>query len=62
MLIARRRPGEALIIELPNGDTAKITVLGNQGNKVKIGCSAEQDIKIYREELYQRIKEEEAAA
>ena len=51
MLILTRRPSEAIIIELPSGETIKVAVLGVKGNQVRIGTDAPDDISIVREEL-----------
>lgn len=37
MLILTRRPGESLIIEPPAGERITVTVLGIEGNRVRIG-------------------------
>ncbi len=57
MLILTRRTGEALII----GDDIEVTVLSVDGNQVKIGIDAPDDVAIHREEVYHRIREEEVA-
>ena len=54
MLILMRRVGEALII----GDDTVITVLGTQGNQVRIGIDAPKNIPVHRQEIYDRIKAE----
>ncbi|MBA3535155.1 MAG: carbon storage regulator CsrA [Tatlockia sp.] len=55
MLILTRRVGESLVI----GDVIYISVLGIKGNQIRCGIEAPKDIAVYREELYQRIIEEE---
>ena len=51
MLILTRRPGEKLILELPNGDRVAVTVLEVKGNQVRIGTDAPDDVVIVRGEL-----------
>lgn len=54
MLILTRRIGETLMI----GDEVTVTVLGVEGNQVRIGVNAPKEIKVNREEVHQRIMEE----
>ncbi len=51
MLILSRRVGERFLI----GDNITVTVLGVSGCNVKLGIDAPKETAIYREELYQRI-------
>jgi carbon storage regulator len=55
MLILTRRVGETLMI----GDEVTVTVLGVKGNQVRIGVNAPKDVSVHREEIYERIKNEE---
>ncbi len=57
MLILSRRVGETIMI----GDNITVTVLGVQGNQIRIGINAPSDVSVHREEIYKRIKAEEAA-
>lgn len=54
MLILTRRIGEALMV----GDDVSITVLGIQGNQVRMGINAPRSIEVHREEIYQKIQAE----
>ncbi|KXJ57850.1 MAG: carbon storage regulator [Neptuniibacter sp. Phe_28] len=58
MLILTRRIGETLMI----GDDVTVTVLGVNGNQVRIGVNAPKDVAVHREEIYQRIKSDKQAS
>lgn len=58
MLILSRKEGEAIRI----GDDIEIIVTEITSNRVKIGIRSPRNIPVYREELYQRIKEENRQA
>ncbi len=55
MLILTRRIGESLLV----GDDVKITILEIQGNQIRLGIKAPREIEVHREEIYQRIKQEQ---
>ena len=55
MLVLSRKAEESKFI----GDDIKITVLDIRGGQVRIGITAPQDIKIHREEVYDRINQED---
>lgn len=56
MLILTRRVGETVMI----GDDVTITVLGVKGNQVRVGINAPKSVAVHREEIYERIKREQA--
>ena len=58
MLILTRKAGESLILD--GGIEIKITEIC--GDQVKIGISAPPNVKVYREELYATIKENQTAS
>ena len=60
MLILTRRVGEKLVIgeKLEIGENITITVLGVKGNQIRIGIDAPPEIKVHREEIFQRILKE----
>jgi len=55
MLILTRRTGETLNI----GDDIEVTVLDVKGNQVRIGITAPEEVAVHRQEIYERIREEE---
>lgn len=55
MLILTRRVGETLMI----GSDVTVTVLGVKGNQVRIGINAPKSVAVHREEIYERIKQEQ---
>jgi carbon storage regulator len=54
MLILTRKLGEVIAV----GDDIKIVILDIKGRQVSIGVEAPRQTKIYREELYQTILEQ----
>jgi len=58
MLILTRRAGEAILID----GGVRIVVLGTDGGGVRLGIEAPSSVGIVREEVVQRIAEENARA
>ncbi len=52
MLVLSRKVNETILI----GDDIKITLLGVEGDKIKIGIDAPKAMKIFREELVEATK------
>lgn len=55
MLILNRKPGQKLII---GDDNIQVKILNVDGNDVKVGINAPNEISIHREEVYLRIQKE----
>jgi carbon storage regulator len=58
MLILTRKPGESLYI----GDNVKVTIVEMKGNQIRVGIDAPSDLRIYREEIYLQILDENKKA
>jgi carbon storage regulator len=58
MLILTRKPGESLYI----GDNVKVTIVEMKGNQIRVGIEAPADLRIYREEIYLQILDENKKA
>ena len=52
MLVLSRKVGERLMI----GDEVELAILDIKGLHVRFGITAPDDVKIFREELYDKIK------
>lgn len=58
MLVLTRKTGEGIII----GDDIKITVVELKGGGVRIGIDAPREMKVHRQEVFDRIKQENKEA
>lgn len=58
MLVLTRKIGESIKIN----DDVKITVIDVKGKNIRLGIEAPRETKIYREEVFLKIKEENRSA
>jgi carbon storage regulator len=58
MLILTRKLGENIRI----GDNIRIVILDIKGSQVKLGIEAPSDVSVHREEIYEKIREENRRA
>ena len=56
MLILTRRVNETIMI----GDEVTCTILSIRGNQVRLGINAPKSVAVHRQEIYERIKKEQA--
>ncbi|RKY81710.1 carbon storage regulator [candidate division KSB1 bacterium] len=54
MLVLTRRVGESIHI----GDDIKVVIISTHGQSVKVGVVAPRNVAVHREEIYQKIVEE----
>ena len=55
MLILTRKVGESIMI----GESVEVKVLGLRAGQVKIGIEAPKDLRVHREEIFDRIRAEQ---
>ena len=53
MLILTRKQDESIVI----GGNIKVTVLSDRHGQVKLGIEAPEDVKIWREEIYEQMED-----
>ena len=58
MLVLTRRPGESIVV----GENIVVTVIEIKGGQVRIGIDAPRDVDVYREEIYEQVKQENLSA
>ena len=58
MLVLTRKKDEKIIID----DDIEITVVEMEGGQVKLGIEAPDDVDIFREEIYEKVKSENIEA
>ena len=58
MLIITRKPGEKIML----GDDIVVEVMAVSGSSVRLGIAAPRSLPVYREEIWNAVKQEQAAA
>lgn len=58
MLVLTRKEGEGIII----GDDIRITVVEMKGGGVRIGIDAPRELKVHRQEVFDKIEQENKEA
>jgi carbon storage regulator len=58
VLIITRKPGEQIML----GDDVVVHVMEIVGNSVRIGIQAPRSVPVYREEIWDAVRKENAAA
>jgi carbon storage regulator len=58
MLILSRKTDEKIVID----DNIVITIIGVRGDQVRIGITAPETVKVFREEVFEAISNENKAA
>jgi carbon storage regulator len=58
MLIITRKPGEKIML----GDDVTVEVIEVSGSSVRIGIAAPRSLPVYREEIWNAVKAENAAS
>lgn len=57
MLILTRKPGETIVI----GNDVRVTILGMNGNQIRVGIEAPKHVPVNRLEVAERIEAERRA-
>jgi carbon storage regulator len=57
MLVLTRKPGQSIMI----GEGVEVQVLSVAGEKVRLGITAPRDVSIFRNEVYDRIENEQSS-
>jgi len=58
MLVLTRRPGESIVV----GEDIVVTVIEIKGGQVRIGIDAPRSVEVYREEIYEQVRQENLSA
>jgi carbon storage regulator len=55
MLILERQVRENLKLLLPSGGIIDVKIIGITGNMARVGITAPRDVKVYREEVWNKL-------
>ncbi len=58
MLILSRKTNQKILV----GDDIELTIIEIRGDQVKVGINAPSSVKVFREEIYREIQNENEAA
>jgi len=58
MLILSRKANEKIMI----GDDISVTIMEIRGDQIRVGVEAPKNVKVYRQEVFNAIKDENRAA
>lgn len=58
MLVLSRRPEQSFVL----GDEITVTVLGVEGDRVKLGIQAPRNVVVLRQELFRQVQSANSAA
>lgn len=58
MLVLTRKKGQSIII----GDNVEVTIIEVNGDQIRVGIKAPNEVSIYRKEVYLEIEEENKKA
>ena len=55
MLVLSRKKNEEIVATLPDGSRIKVMIVDVRGEKIRLGFTAPPNVKIYRQEVFDRI-------
>lgn len=62
MLVLHRKTNQRILMQLPSGEQIEITILDHWDGRMRLGIEAPDDVKIYRDEVWDRIRRDGEAA
>lgn len=62
MLVLSRKRDEEIVIQTPSGEIITLLLVEIRGEKVRLGFTAEQKIKVHRKEVYDAIQRKKGEA